>query len=329
VSLHEARAGRWLGYSEAVAAACLWGSSGVFAVHLFRLGVPPESVALLRPVVGTIVFFVAFAIARPSSLKIDVRGFLVLAVGGGTAVGVFQLAYQLSTAAVGVPTTVALLYLAPAVVVAASGPLLGEWPTKARIGLVIVTLLGVWLSVAGADSVLPAFGTTGLVWGVMAGLSYATYTLFGRFATPRYGATASVAYSTLGACIVLALALPRFVGEIILPSSTKAWIILLAFGILTIAVAQFLFFDALGRIEASRASLATAAEPVVAALLATLMLGQGLRPLGWVGIMLVVAGVVGVGVSKGADPDATADPVNPDSANPDPAAPESVTPESD
>jgi DME family drug/metabolite transporter len=125
----QARAmGRWLGYLEAIAAACLWGSSGIFSVHLFRAGVPPESLALLRPMVGALVLVAVF------------------------------------------------------------------------------------------------------------------------------GAT-------------------------------------------TIALAQFLFFDALARIEAGRASLATAIEPVVAAMLATLLLDQGLRPLGWAGIALVVAGVVGVGVT--------------------------------
>jgi DME family drug/metabolite transporter len=70
-----------------------------------------------------------------------------------------------------------------------------------------------------------------------------------------------------------------------------------AFGALTIAVAQFLFFDALGRIEASGASIASAAEPAVAAVLATVLLSQGLAPLGWLGIVLVIAGVVGVGVT--------------------------------
>ena len=51
------RGGRVLGYFEAIAAASLWGSSGIFAVHLFRMGVPPESVALLRPVVGATFLF--------------------------------------------------------------------------------------------------------------------------------------------------------------------------------------------------------------------------------------------------------------------------------
>jgi drug/metabolite transporter (DMT)-like permease len=212
------------------------------------------------------------------------------------------MAYQLSTDAVGVPTTVALLYLAPAIVVAASGPLLGEWPSRSRVALAALTLGGVWLSVLGAREVPTTFGSAGIAWGVLAAMSYATYTLFGRYATPRYGSTRTVIYSTAGACAALAIFVPVATGPLTLPSGPRAWFLLIAFGALTIAAAQFLFFDALGRIEAASASIATAAEPAVAAVLATLLLSQGLRPLGWVGIALVVAGVVGVGLTTRVGP---------------------------
>lgn len=287
-----------VGYFEAVLAASLWGSSGIFAVHLFRLGVPPESLALLRPLVGGVVLLLAIVALRGSrSLRLDGAGVFVLGVGGGLAIGVFQLAYQLSTDAVGVPSTVALLYLAPAVVAAASGPLLGEWPDRTRLALLVVTLTGVWVSVLGADEVVATFGNTGVAWGVLAGISYGVYTLFGRYAAPRYGALRTVAYSTLGSVAFLTLVLPFTSGPVVWPGSSTAWLVLLAFAVLTIAVAHFLFFDALSRIDASRASIATAIEPVVAAVLATVLLSQGLSPLGWVGIALVAAGVAGVGLT--------------------------------
>lgn len=290
------RGGRALGYFEALAAACLWGSSGIFAVHLFRLGVPPETVALLRPLIGVAFLIAAFAVAKPESLRIDVGGLVLLGLGGGLAVGVFQVAYQMSTDAVGVPTTVALLYLAPAMVTAAAGPLLAEWPTRRRVALVALTLAGVWLSVLGAEDVPSTFGASGLAWGVLAALGYATYTVFGRFVTPRFGSVRTVVYSTLGACLTLAAALPFMTGPPVLPAEPAAWWLLVAFGALTIAAAQLLFFDALGRIEASGASIATAAEPAVAAVLATVLLSQGLRPVGWIGVVLIVTGVVGVGL---------------------------------
>ncbi len=291
-----------MGYFEALAAASLWGSSGIFAVHLFRMGVPPESVALLRPLVGLGFLIAYLLLTTQETLRIDARGILIVGVGGGAAIALFQIAYQLSTDAVGVPTTVALLYLAPAIVVGAAGPLLREWPTRTRVALVALTLTGVWLSVLGADDVSATFGTTGLVWGVLAGVSYGAYTLFGRFAAPRFGPARTMLYSTIGSCVMLAIAVPVMAGPVVLPASPRAWLLLLVFGLLTIAVAHFLFFDALARIEASRASIATSIEPVVAAVLATLLLAQGLSPIGWLGIATVVAGVAGVGITgNGAD----------------------------
>jgi DME family drug/metabolite transporter len=288
---------RLLGYAEAIAAASLWGSSGIFAVHLFRMGVPPESLALLRPLLGGLILVVAVAAQNVRVLRIDARGLASLTLGGGLSVGVFQIAYQLSTDAVGVPSTVAMLYLAPAVVAAASGPLLGEWPDRTRLGLLAVTLTGVWLSVLGAEEVTATFGSTGVGWGVLAGVSYGAYTLFGRFAAPRYGSLPTVVYSTLGSCAFLAVVVPATSGPVVWPGSGAAWILLFFFALLTIAVAHFLFFDALARIDASRASIATAVEPVVAGVLATLLLAQGLTPLGWAGIGLVALGVAGVGLT--------------------------------
>ena len=64
---------------------------------------------------------------------------------------------------------------------------------------------------------------------------------------------------------------------------------------LTIAVAHSLFFAALSRVDAAEVSITTAIEPVVAAVLATIVLQQGLALAGWVGITMVVLGVGGIG----------------------------------
>jgi DME family drug/metabolite transporter len=293
--------GLYLGYAETLVAACLWGSSGIFAVHLFRLGVSPESVALLRPLIGVGILAAILAVARPSALRVDARALLVLGLAGGIAVGVFQIAYLLSIEAAGVPTTVALIYLSPALVAVASGPLLGEWPDARRIALVAVTVLGVWLSVIGSDE-RTAFDWDGIGWGVLAGVSYASYTLFGRYAAPRFGPVATAVYSTGLAGLVLAAALPLLGRPVALPSGAAAWALLVAFAALSIAAAQLLFFDALNRVDAGGVSAATAAEPVVAAVLATVMLDQGLAAIGWIGIALVVIGVAGVGFTTVAAP---------------------------
>lgn len=287
-----------VGFLEAVAAAALWGSSGIFAVRLFELGVTPTSVALFRMLLGTL-FLVAWAVAfRRRSLALKGRDILVLLVGGGIPIAAFQVVYQLSIDAAGVPTTVALLYLAPVFVLVASVPLLKERPTPLRAVLSVAVVIGVWLTVLGADEVEAIFGTRSLVWGVLSGVCYAAYTLFGRFASPRWGTVPTAIYGSLGAALLLTATLPVLSPTVALPRGGQAWGLMVVFAFLTITLASLLFFDALRRIEASRVAIAAATEPVVAGLLATFVLSQGLSPMGWLGIGVVAAGVAAVGAAE-------------------------------
>lgn len=288
-----------LGYLEVLAAASLWGSSGIFSVALFRRGMAAPDVALLRPWFGLVFLLAGAWLFRRSAFRVPARGLWAMAGIGGVATAVFQVAYQMSTEAVGVPTTVALLYLAPAVVLAAAGPVLGERPTRRQVGLAAVSVVGVWLTVIGGQGVsLRVQGPDGLAWGVLAGLSFAAYTLLGRYAAPRWGSVATVLHATWSACLLLALAVPFVWGAPSAPPGAGATGLLAAYGLLTIAAAAFLFYDALGRIPAGHVAIVSTAEPVVAALLATLLVGQGLEPLGWVGLVLVVIGVAGASARR-------------------------------
>jgi len=287
-----------VGFLEAMAAAALWGSSGIFAVRLFELGVTPTSVALIRMVLGTMFLVLWAVVFRRRDLAIDLRHVLLLLVAGGIPIAAFQVVYQLSIDAAGVPTTVALVYLSPVFVLVASVPLLGERPTRLRAVLAVGVVVGVWLTVLGADEVDTIFGRRSLLWGLLAGVCYAGYTLFGRFAAPRWGTVPTAIYGSVGGALLLAVTLPFSPSGVALPEGSRAWSLMVVFALLTITLASLLFFDALRRIEASRVAVAAAFEPVVAGLLATFILAQGLNPLGWLGIGIVAAGVAAVGLSE-------------------------------
>jgi len=282
-----------VGYLKVAGAAVLWGSSGVFADALVTMEMPPESIALLRPVVGGAALLLGAALVRREALLPDWQGFVLLAGVGGIVTALFQVAYLMSFATAGVPTTVALLYLAPAFVLAASGPLLGEWPSPVQIALGALSIAGVWLMVTGVREVSAEWTATGVGWGLLAGATYASYTILGRYATPRHGSTATVLHSTVSACVLLALALPLSGHSVVLPSTGQAWVLLVMFGLLTMALATSLYYDALGRIEAGRAATASTLEPVAAVVLATFLLDEGLKPRGWAGLVMVVTGVAG------------------------------------
>lgn len=291
-----------IGTAEVLGAATLWGTSGIFSVLLFRRGVGPVDVALFRPLAAT-AFLLLWAVVRDRRALWPGAGAAAILWGvGGGVTAVFQLAYQMSTDAVGVPATVGMLYLAPLMVMAAGGRILGERPGARQVVWGTVAVVGVWAVVGGARGAEVSLGPAGLAWGLATAAGYAGYTLFGRWGGRRWTPLTTVLHSYLGGSVILAVALPAAWGPVAWPGDPEAGALLVAYGLLTVAVAVVLFYDALRRIPAARASVTATVEPVVAATLAALLLDQHLTALGWGGLALVVAGVAGATLRRRAAP---------------------------
>lgn len=282
-----------MGYLLALAAGVLWALSGPLSTALFVRGVPPTSVALLRPLVGLAILAALLTFQGGRHFRVPPRYLPALLLVGGAIVALFQLAYQRSTDAVGVPSTVALLYLAPGMVVLASPWVVGERLTAGKFLLALISAVGVWLAVSGAHGEVLQSEGGGLGWGMAAAAGFASYTLFARRLAPLTGALSALFYSTLGGSVILGGWLLGTGMEVVLPTSPEAWGLTVALGSLTLALAPFLYFQALTSIEAGRAAIVSTVEPVVATLLAIVFLGQGLNGLGWLGLGLMLVGVVG------------------------------------
>jgi DME family drug/metabolite transporter len=288
---------------EVAAAASLWGLSGIFSVVLFRSGVGPLDVAFFRPLVATTFLLVWCVAFDRRALWPGGRALVVLWTVGGGVTALFQIGYQMAIEAVGVPATVGLLYLAPALVMLAAGPMLGEAPTRRQIGFGALAVAGVWGVVTGARGAEIVLSRAGLAWGGLTAVGYASYTLFGRWGGRRWPALTTVLHSYLGATVILGFLLP-VTGPAHWPADLGAQLLLIVYGFATVALAVLLFYDALRRIPAARASIVATIEPVVAAVLASLVLGQTLTPAGWWGLGLVVVGVVGASLRTRARPPA-------------------------
>lgn len=283
-----------LAYLQVILAGSLWATSGPFSIALYRMGVPPTSVALLRPLVGTVFLALFLVVLRgPGAFRLPAQALGSLFVAGGVVVGIFQLSYQMSTEAVGVPATVALLYLGPAFVVATSAVLFRERLTLARGGLAVLSVVGVWLTVFGARGVDVDLTLGGILWGCSAGITYGTYTLFGKHFGRDHGPLVPLFWSTLGGTILLGITWAVRGVPVRLPPDATGWVVLLLFGLLTMALAALLLFNAMRTLEAGRASIGTTIEPFMAALLAMVLLDQTLTRWGWLGLVILVLGVAG------------------------------------
>ncbi len=289
------------GAIAASAAAMLYGSAYVAtAIALRSLG--PTGVALWRGTLGAAVLGVmltlpAFASIRPR--RLPAAALARLAILGLVGGGLFILTMNAAIAAAGATVTafVAGLYAVVAAVLAI--PLLGE-RLETRTLVALVAALGG--TVLLSDLTLTAETLRGIGIALVAAAAFGLFLVLSRRWGARYGLSGpTVGLATLSmSALVAAMALP-FTGEGLLPEPVRADA-LLALAWLAVgpgAAASVLIVLGMRQLEARRASVFLLLNPPTAAVLAVLLLGEGLTPLQLAGSACVLAAIA---VASGAIP---------------------------
>jgi len=308
------RATRLAGYLFALGAGTLWGTTGPLSTALYAAGAALTGIGFWRILLGTL-GLIAYGLLHPGFFRIERRGALLVGLGGGALVALFEVAYQFGIAGAGVASAAALLYTAPVLVAVLAKPLLGEALTAERLVLAVVVMAGAALTVRGGShgAGLAGVATPSLVVGIAGGLlaaaSYAGSTLLARWAVPRYGAARVLFLEIAGGTVILGILLPLTGHPPTPPPTAGGWVYIVALVLATVLGANFLFFAGVRRIDAAPTAVAATIEPVVGTLLALFLFGQRLTGLGWLGLAMVVGGVAGGYVKEVREPRAAGEGV--------------------
>jgi DME family drug/metabolite transporter len=285
-------------------AAALWGAVGVVAKAAFEEGVAPLEVALWRALIGWALF--ALHAALRGEVTVALRDVPLVVLFGLISVSGFYGSFQLAIRFGGAARAAVLLYTAPAWVAIMAAIFLKEAVRGRTIFSIVISFAGVALislfggpaEAAGgvAAAGRGAAGTitkstsppswAGVVFGLIAGFTYALYYILGRRLLRRYQAT------TLFAWILLigALGLLPFV-SFSLPS-LRASLALLFIGFASTYCAYAAYSIGLMRLRSSQAAVIATMEPVVAAVLAFFFWQEYLGLWGYLGAILVITGVL-------------------------------------
>ncbi len=291
-----ARGSRIAGYLFAVAAGSLWGMTGPLSTALYNQGAAITGIGFWRLLLG-IGGLLVYGVFRRDMFRADGKGWLVVGLGGGMLVAMFELGYQYAIAGAGVAGAAALLYTAPVIVALLAKPLLGEKITPIRLLLAVLVMVGATLTINGGSNTGAESASRGLAAGVVGGglaaLSYAGTTLLARWAVPRYGVVKVLFLEIVGGAAVLFVVLGLWHQTPQAPATPAAWLFIAILAAATVLAANFLFFNATRRIEAAPTAVAATIEPVMAAILAFMLFRQHLAPYGVLGLLMVVSGVAG------------------------------------
>ncbi|MDN4473007.1 EamA family transporter [Demequina zhanjiangensis] len=299
---------RLLAVGALVLTSILWGTTGTAATFAPDAG--PLAIGAAALGIGGLL---QAAIAVPAlrrdraRLRADWRVVLI----GGLAVAVYPLAFyssmHLAGVAIGTTVSLASAPLAAGLLerVVDGTRLTRSWMVAAGLGVVGAALL------SASDLEGHAGAGDGTVWGVLLGLvagaTYATYS----WAARRLMQVGSSRGASMGAVFGLGglMLMPvLLVTGAPLVATSEAFAVAAYMALVPMFAGYVLFGFGLAKVGASTATTITLLEPAVAAVLAFVVVGERLGPLGWVGLALIGVVLVLLAFAPSATDDATGEP---------------------
>ncbi|MDQ0296958.1 DMT family transporter [Streptomyces diastaticus] len=286
-----------------IVAGAAWGTAGAAASLLYRVSdIGPVTLSFWRYVGGLALLVGVHALRRgrrtprpaePVGRKVR----RVLATGVGLTV--FQTAYFAAVQETGLAVgTVVSLGSGPVLIALGARLLLGE--RLGRGGLLAVggALLGLAVLVLGGEGV--AVRPSGIALGVLAAAGYASVTLMTRF-WGRDGDGDPLSTTTWAFVVGALLLLPFGLLEGVVPQSTdpvRVIGLLVYVAAVPSALAYALYFAGAAVVRSATVSVIMLLEPVSAAAIAVLLLGEELTAPTVLGTLLMLVAVVGLAVAE-------------------------------
>jgi len=295
------------GYGLVAIAAFCWAGGGLIAKWLFTargadtavwlfqpLGIEIDPVLLSasRAMLSAVITLAFLLLRRREALTVRLRDLPFLAAFGVFGLALVHLAYFKTIAATDVATAILLEYLAPVIVLVVSVAFLRE-------RLTVTLPVAVALSVGGCALMVGAIGgdgihvsSEGLAWGLASAVLFAGYMLMGRYAAGRFTPWTMLFYGLCAASLFWLAVLGGPSRVLALLSDWRAFLAVLALSVVSTVVPFAAFLAALHDIEATKASVASTLEPVLAGCVAWFLFVEHLTVLQLLGGVCVVAAIV-------------------------------------
>lgn len=280
------------GYALVLLAAALWATLGViFKQLLDTYRFPQITISFLRALLGGGLVLAALAARRPTELRLTWREAPFFLSFGLLGVAAFFAVYVMAVDLAGVTVAVILLYTAPAWVAVLSALVLGEQLNAPKLACVGLAIAGCALIARIYRLDLRSIGSVaGIASGLASGLTYALYSLFIKAGVRRHSMWTVLGYGyIIGAIFLLPLQPLDGLSALAQPGAWL-WLALLIGGPTCGAGAAFA--AGVRYVPVSNASIIATLEPLIAAVLAYLVVGERLEPLQMFGGGLVLMAVI-------------------------------------
>jgi drug/metabolite transporter, DME family len=277
--------------------ASLWGMIAIFVRTLSDVGFTSMEIVTLRVVTALIILGMIGILRYPKQMKIKVSDVKLFVGTGILSIVFFNWCYFTSINQLNLSFAVILLYTSPAFVVILSSIFLHERMNKKKLIAVIGTVTGCILIAGVSLNDTGTFNLAGLVTGLGAGLGYALYSIFGKFALNKYTPFTVTLYTFLIAAIAL-LPITALWEKAGLLANGEVLLYSVGLGLFPTVIAYICYTKGLEMVESSKAAIVATVEPVVATILSVFLYQEGFGLLQFIGTTVIILSVIFINLPK-------------------------------
>ena len=248
------------GYAAVLAAAILWGGSGVAGKVLFGTGITPIQLVQVRLLVAVASLAGFFALRTPGRFRLQRRGDLALLGVLGLVLAVTQLSYFVAISKIHVAAAILLQYMALVLIAVFAFGAWGERVTWPKLAALLLALGGCYLVVGGYDLDLLQQNGLGIAAGCVSAAGFAAYSLLSEKGMHRHDPWTVLFYALAAAAVALHLGYPPFVPPMRSLSPLQVSLLLYV-GVFGTAVPFGLYLVGVNHLRSTRASITGTVEP--------------------------------------------------------------------
>lgn len=269
----------------------LWGCMGLFVRVLNKQGIASMDIVFLRAIVTAVAMVIFLFIFHRRMLKIHWKDFWCFLGTGIASITFFNFCYFKAIMMTSLSVAAVLLYTAPAIVMILSYILFREAFTVRKVIAIVMTFFGCML-VTGMLGQQQAITTTGLLYGLGAGLGYAFYSIFSRYALEKgYHSLTITCYTFIVTTVVSVFFTNVSKVSMVVFSSPLYVMLTVALGLICTVAPYLLYTLGLQEVDNSHAAIIASIEPVTATVLGFVVFGEDITVVKMMGMILVLGGM--------------------------------------
>ena len=304
-----------LGMFIVLAAAIIWGSTGVAGEYLINhRGLDSAWITTYRTTFGGLVMLIILSFKMKGELfKVwkNKKDAIQMVIFGLFGVGMNLYFYMLAVQHTNAPTATTLQYLSPTMIVIYTAIRNRQFPSVKEIIAVICALAGVFAISTHGNLHSLAITTTGLIIGLFAAFFLAFYSVYPKHLLSTYGSVYTFAWGQFVAGILMNI-IRCPIWKFTMPATgalDTPLILVLAYQLIFGTMISYcIYLVGVTMIGPSRASMLSSIEPVATAVLAAVLLATPLVFMDYVGVILITICILVLAIPSKAKPEAAPAP---------------------